>query len=338
MHKIGVVGAGGRLGTEIVKTLASQLVAVVAIASSRKNSWGDLVSYHEYPSNSTPQHLQQLFQELDAVINAAPVSSSILQREAIAAGCHVIDVGIKTKVIEELLQLDELAKTQQRCLVTMAGLAPGLIGLLGTELLFRTPQAEFVDVCLIQNSQGTSGERGTKDMLDLLTIDGKKLSSCLVAQEEESLDTAEVKAFSFNTPESLFLGDRDRMRFYTAFNRPILNTLIVNLGRIRQYTPNVYKLLRNKIAATKATQSIPDGEAILLSAVARKSDGQVASWDYYRLVSDYGATAAIACTTADLILKEQCNSGAGCLGDFVNLKTICQHPWMQNMILENYSN
>ena len=218
MHKIGVVGAAGRLGTEIVKILARQPVTVVAIASNQKNSWGDRVSYHEYHSNYEPKYLKPLFQELDVLINAAPVSSSILQREAIAAGCHVIDVGIKTKVVEELLQLDNLAKDRQCCLVAMAGLAPGLTGLLGTELFARTSSANLVDVCLIQNSQGTSGERGTKDMLDLLTSHGKKLKSCLVAKGQSS-NIAAVKAFSFDTPESVLLPHRDRLRFYTAFDR-----------------------------------------------------------------------------------------------------------------------
>ena len=331
-NKIGVVGATGRLGTEIVKILACQEVAVVAIASKQKNSWGDSVTYHEYGLNSKPQDLQPLFQKLDAVIIAAPVSSSILQRKAITAGCHVIDVGIQTEVIEELLQLDDLAKDRQCCLVAMAGLAPGLTGLLGTELLTKTSPSNFVDVCLIQNSQGTSGERGTKDMLDLLTSDSKKLKSCLVAKEQSS-NILKIKAFSFDTPESVLLLHKERLKFYTVFDRSLLNTLIVNLGRIRQYSLSVYGLLRDKIAAAKAAKSIPDQEAIILSAVAKSSDGKVDSWSSYHLASDYGATAAIACTMTAITLSNRCVFGAGHLGSFVNLETISQHPWMQKVIL-----
>ena len=334
-NKIGVLGAAGRLGTEIVKILARQPVDIVAIASKRKNSWGDRVDYHEHGSNSKPQDLHPLFQELDAVINAAPVSSSMLQREAITAGCHVIDVGIQTKVIEELLLLDDLAKDRQCCLVAMAGLAPGLTGLLGTELLARISSADLVDVCLIQNSQGTSGERGTKDMLDLLTSDNKKLKSCLVAKEQFNIE--EVKAFSFDTPESVLLPHQDRLKFYTVFNRSLLNTLIVNLGRIRQYLPTIYRLLRDKIAAAKAAKSIPNREAIILSAVAKTSDGKVKSWSSYHLASDYGATAAIACTMTAIILSNQCVFGAGHLGSFVNLETVCRHSWMQNLISRSSS-
>lgn len=334
-NKIGVLGAGGRLGTEIVRTLSYHGMAVVAIASKPKNSWGDLVTYHEYGFDSQPQDLQPLFQKIDAVIVAAPVSSSVLQREAIKAGCHVIDVGIKTKVIEELLQLDNLAKERQCCLVAMAGLAPGWTGLLGTELLARTSPSNFVYVCLIQNSQGTSGEQGTKDMLDLLTSD-KKLQSCLIAQGQSS-NIVETKAFRFDTPESVLLSDRERLRFYTAFDRSLLNTLIVNLGRIRHYSPSVYGLLRDKIAATKAAKSIPDQEAIVLSAVAKNADGKIDSWSSYHLASDYGATAAIACTMTAIALSGQCSFGAGNLSSFVNLETISRHPWMQKIILASSS-
>ena len=335
LPKIGVIGAGGRLGTEIVKTLVNQQITVVAIASKQK-SWGDGVMHHEYGLNSKPQDLQQLFQKLDAVINAAPVSSSMLLKEAIVAGCHVIDVGIETKVIQELLQLDDLAKERQCCLVAMAGLAPGLTGLLGTELLAKTSSANLVDVCLIQNSQGTSGETGTKDMLDLLTSDSKKFKSCLVSKEQ-NFNVVKIKAFGFDTPESVLLQDRERLKFYTVFDRSSLNTLIVNLGRIRQYLPSVYGLIRDKIAAAKAGKSIPNREAITLSAVAKSLDGKVDSWSSYHLASDYGATAAIACTTAAITLSNRDVFGAGYLSSFVNLETLSQHPWMQKVILASFN-
>ena len=103
--EVGIIGARGRLGTAIMNTL-NRIGGIQAVAI-------------EVPKV-----------ELDAVINAAPLPDVCLHRQALSLGCHVVDVTINPDLIRQMLTLDELAQQRNQCLITMAGLAPGLTGLL----------------------------------------------------------------------------------------------------------------------------------------------------------------------------------------------------------------
>ena len=71
-----------------------------------------------------------------------------------------------------------------------------------------------------------------------------------------------------------------------------------------------------------------------MSAVAAKSNGQILSWTSFLLTADYRATAAIACTIAEIAVFGDCAFGADHIGAFVSLDTIRMHPLFQDVILE----
>ena len=306
--KIGVVGARGRLGFMIMRTLAQQGIEAIAI--------------EEFPHG------------LDALINTAPLQDAEFHQMALTAGCHVIDVTIGRKLIREMLTLDAFAREQERSLIAMAGLAPGLAGLLASDMLARVTGADKVQVSLLQSSAGTAGKHGVREMIDLLTrmechFEKRPYPHC------SNNAPATRKLFDFDTPELDFLDNAARMAFVTGFDRSSLNRVMYAGSLIRRIAPWFYLRLRNMIADQKAKASEGEIETIELGALALTREGTVLAQRLIRLTSDYGTTAAVACSVAISAATGLLPPGAGCLGDFVELNTLLEHPIVKTQILSD---
>lgn len=329
--RVAVLGAAGRLGREILSVLLAQDVEVVAIASRADPQWLPAVTPYIHPNDGPVEQLRDVFLAADALICAAPVRTARVQREALEAGCHVIDLGIDAETVRQLLALDGLARLRSRSLLAVSGLAPGLTGLLGLDVLERAPQADHVDVCLLQSAQGTAGERGTKDMLDLLTEPSTRLERCR-RHVPGNPSTRSFSAFSFALPEALLLPSE--MRYFTAFDKPYLNGLLRVVSGMRRYSPRLYTSLRDTVARQKASQAAPEQEVVVLSAVAVSATGQVLARHALRLRSDYRATAAVAVAAALLAAHEELPSGAGHPSMFFGVARLLEHPAFSGMILD----
>ncbi len=307
--KIGVVGARGRLGAIILRAL-ERLDGVDAIA------------------------IETLPDGLDAVINTAPLPSADLHRLALKSNCHVIDVTIDGRLIREMLALHSLAQQQARCLIAMAGLAPGLTGLLARQMLTSTPNSEKVQVSLLQDSSGTAGRRGTVDMINLLT-DPMCIYKNRPYPHRPGNRRSTRKLFDFHTPELEFMVEANRIRFVTGFENGITNSAMAALTVVRRLLPPVYRRIRDTVAAAKARRGEATAEEIELGALVFNCEDKAIAARLVRLVSDYGATAAVACATATLAVKGLPYTGAGHLCDFFELDAILDHHLVQEQILEN---
>lgn len=298
--RIGVVGAGGRLGSTIV---------------SKLREFGDI---EVVPIRGATPHI-------DAVINAAPLADAKVHQAALDEGCHVVDVTIRPELIRQILALDEVAQRYRRCVIAMAGLAPGLTGLLGCEMLQRYPSASFVQVSLLQSGSGSSGKQGTVEMLDLLTR-----SDCRYANRPYSVPgethISRRGLFDFLGPELEFMPESDRIRLVTGFDDSRLNHIIRILARIRRVLPAVYENMRDRLARAKAQSTTRVEEAIEVGAVSLDESGRAIAGFGLKLDSDYGTTAAIASAAALLAVSGTTTHGAGHLSKFVNREAILNHP------------
>ena len=276
----------------------------------------------EYSSAGDPVELGRLFEKVEAVVVSAPTPTAALQETALEHGCHVVDVGIQGDVVAALLSLDAKASEAGRYVIAAGGLAPGLTGLLGSDLLKATPGAAVVDVCLIQSARGTAGLRGTQDMLDLLTREERRdIRPMVVSGDLQQAGSAfgggsridqagsdfgarrnprlvRRRAFVLPTPESAYLPNSESIGFYTLFDSAHLNGALRMLRGIRGVNPRLYQRLAHLVARKKAAAAESDSEEITLSAVALDSDGAPVAWRALRFSSDYGATAAIAAGAA----------------------------------------
>lgn len=333
MVRIGVVGANGRLGSMMVETLQRHDdVEVVAISSIRRPQWPDSVVHHRFDGTmGSPQELRSVLSGIDALISAAPSRDADLHAVAIESGCHVMDVSVQLEVIKRLLALDELARSQRRSLIAMAGLI-GLTGLAGLELTERAPQAASIQICLIQSANGSAGEHGTREMIDMLTERHNRFHR-RVRQSPGQPTVTQTKLFNLASAETDILAGDDKLAFATGFDSPGLNAVIRALAGIRAVAPPVYRTLRDAVARRKATAREATEEDVELSAVALGSAGVVAGWNSLRFDSDYGATAAIACSTAMMAQTGNLRAGAGHLSDFVRLADLIDHPVMRKVVL-----
>ena len=312
-YRIGVVGASGCLGG-IIHDRASILGIKVVPLSIR-----------QLQENTDAQDPANEFRGLNAVVFAAPLTTNSLHCLALKAGCHVVDVGISEQSIADALALDSLAKAQDKVVVVMAGLAPGLSGLIGLELGRRFESAVRVDVTLLQNSSGTAGKQGVCDMLDMLT---NRERSSIVSLSNDSKTASLVASnylFELPTPEQHLLdGYRDSLetRYLTAFDSSAMNWQIRILRLIRSISSSVYRFIRDRVAVSKSKQASPQDESISLIGSAYGREGVELGREHIRLVSDYGATADVALTMANMAAKGELAPGAGHPSNFTDWPTI----------------
>lgn len=309
-YRIGVVGASGRLGGIVFERASIASADVIPL------------SVRQLPADAGVQDSAHAFEGLDIAIFAAPLTTNSLHRIALEAGCHVVDVGVSEQSIGDALALDALAKAQGKALVVMAGLAPGLSGLLGLEMARRFESAERVDVILLQSSKGTAGVQGVCDMLT------NRERSSVVALSENSIGVSPVASnylFELPTPERRLLrenGEKPEIRYLTAFDSSKMNWQIRFLRSIRGLSARVYRLIRNNVAASKSKKASPSDESMSLIACAYDCEGVEIGRQDLALASDYGATADVALTIADMAAKGELRSGAGHPSYFTDWPTI----------------
>lgn len=296
--RIGVVGASGRLGGIIARKATQAGFEITAISGRAANAG----------------KADDACSGLAAVIIAAPLTSAAFHRHALAAGSHVIDVGILEDTVDGALSLDGLAKEQNKTLVTMAGLAPGLTGLLALYMAQRFPSAARIDVVLVQNTRGTAGERGVRDMLDMLTDPDLSPVTRLDALDLPPLHCAGAQFFGLPSPERGRLGpdaEGPAIYYHTIFDRPMMNRAIRALRILRRYIPKAYEIVRDRAAAGKAGRSTPSDESMTLGAVAISEDDVTLGHETLDLTSDYEATAQVALTFTELAVAGDLPPGAG---------------------------
>ena len=323
--KAGVIGASGRLGTLMVEKAAELGFDVMAIASRRCDDWPLGIRYLPHADPNNWLAIIPELAELEVLIIAAPLASNALHRVALDNHCNVVDVGILETVIHASLALGSTAKERGLSIVLMAGLAPGLSGLLAQDMALRYPSAQAVDVTLFQSVRGTAGKHGVRDMLDMLT--NTKLSqitqlhACFSARQSER----QRQAFSLPTPETVFLAPEASMpaiRFHTLFDAAFMNRAIRMLRDVRDISPGVYRLIRNLVAAAKSKQGQPSDERACLAAVATGGDGTLLGRADYVIASDYSATAGVATMLAKLACSRELSPGVGHPADFTNWSSL----------------
>lgn len=311
---IGVVGAGGSLGRLVVAALEADGAAVVAVDVRR----------------SDPGQRAELLGTLDALVVVAALPDATLHREALERGCHVVDVGVDLPLNLQLLALDEVARAGPCSLVAMAGLAPGLTGALGANVLDAfAPEAQRVVVALLQSPTGTAGEHGTRDMLDLLT------GADVTARHRPVLTAAgtivRTRLLDLRNAEPDICGLGARLEPVTGFGRAMMHLQLRALRAVRSVVPAAYPPVRDRAARRKA-RTPGTRETTRLSAVALDAEDRPVGGRLLTVTSDYGATAAVAAATATAAAHARLVPGAGHLLGFLGLDELVALPRVAEVV------
>ena len=221
----------------------------------------------------------------------------------------------------ELLALDNLARDRRRCVVAMAGCAPGLTGVLAADMLDEfARRGGRVVVALIQSPTGTAGEDGTRVMLNMLTEPGVAYRGRPV--QEATGAVVPIRLFDLCNAEAEVSGLGAKLELATGFDPARAHWQLRALRGVRSIVPAVY---RDPVARRKARTS-GKREVTKLSAVAIDSEATPVAGRLLTLASDYGATAAVAAVAATASAHGRLVPGAGHLLRFLTLGELLATP------------
>lgn len=313
--RIGVIGAGGRLGRLVAARLQSAAASVVEV--SREASW-------HMPSPP--------LDGFDAVVVCAPLPDPAIHAAMLDCSCHVVDVTVGTPLDEALPGLERDAVTRGRSLIAMAGLAPGLTGALAHAVLHEPESgASRAVVTLFQHPKGQAGRRGVRDMLDLLTAPAVRYRPRPVLTTGDAF--TEVRMFDLLNGEPEVLGLHYRLELATGWSNRMLDDMVRPLAWLRRRAPRVYEQARDLVASRKAASAVATEEGITLCAVAVDAHGRPVRGRMARLRSDYGATAAIAAAAAIAAVQGQTPPGAGHLARFLSADRLLADPLVRPQVI-----
>lgn len=224
------------------------------------------------------------------VVVAAPQREPFVQRVALDAGVHSVDVGALREPAVGIVRLDGDARRSGVAAVAMAGLFPGLSGLLAADLAGGGPDVELVEVALRQSVNGRAGHAGVVDMLRLIAAPappGRSRAPGPGGLREVDHPEREVLA--------PLLGDGVRMVTRTGWDDRGRNAVVGALARagvLSRLAPLLARTVRHDPGRP---------EAVRLTVRAR-SGSHDERHAIVEAVSDYDATAAVAAALGALAL------------------------------------
>lgn len=294
--RFGAVGVSGAIGRRSARLLGQRGMAVVPVD----------------PRGIDDDERASTLDSIDVLLVAAPLRGVTLQRTALERGVHVVDVTVD-RTVEELRELDAVARTTDRAMVAMAGLAPGLTGMLATEgLAHAGDEAARVVVALLQSPTGAAGLRGTTEMLDLITDRSADVVRVPVRSATGALRS--LRLFTLDNGESTLVASPVPMVMVTGFGdvdaTRWMDRVVRVLRRVRSLTPSGYRRLRDVSARRKAAASGRDEETVV-SVVVEDAQGDVLASRRVRVTADYDATAAVAVAVCMAAAGGALPSGAG---------------------------
>ncbi|MGB9339592.1 MAG: NmrA family NAD(P)-binding protein [Polyangiales bacterium] len=171
-QRILVVGATGKLGRfvaeEVIRLLGSDSLAIGDYKPERgkafANELGAEVSYHDVDVTEKAS-LEKAVEGVDAVIVAVQQIDPLVQSVCLARGIPCLDVTLDPEFIRKARALEPQPEAAATVSILMAGLIPGLSGVMVKHVVDTLQNVSAIDVGLLQSSRGSAGTMGIADML-----------------------------------------------------------------------------------------------------------------------------------------------------------------------------
>lgn len=313
MPNVLVIGASGALGRTVVATTREFLPGAVVIGGSRTRSASGVP--WRFVDLDDPASVRSAVTGTDLVLVAAGHRTAAVQEACLSARTHCVDVGMDPDLARAVARMDGRARAVGVLSVTMAGLIPGLSGLLVRHAVGDGAPPSHVELRLRQSANARGGPAGTADMLRLVTSRAGRGPR----RERARRHPSEPSLRSMEHPEQAVL---ERWfpgvpaQYWTGWDDARITTGIALLERVG-LLPRASSLVAR---AHRHDPSRP--EHVSLSATVRR-DGGVRSVTA-SAASDYGATAAVAVGLGALGLAGR--TGAGVPGDLVTLDEVLATP------------
>lgn len=102
---------------------------------------------------------------LDAIIVTVQQADPIVQSVCLSRGIPCLDVTVDVDFLEKARRLDSRTEAGGAASIIMAGLIPGLSGVMARHLVDSLDEVSSIDVGLLQSAKGSAGVTGIADML-----------------------------------------------------------------------------------------------------------------------------------------------------------------------------
>lgn len=205
-----VLGAGQQ-GRAIAFDLLRDPQAELILADRDPDALEDVVSWLDDPRVDVEpidavnrEEMQAVMEDADVTISALPYSFSLdLTADAIAAGCHLIDLGGNNAIVQAQLELDMDARQAGITVIPDCGLAPGLAGYLAHDACSRMTRVESVKIRVGGLPQKPQGELEYMLTFAVEGLLNEYSEPCLVVRNGELMQAeplTEIERINFPEP------------------------------------------------------------------------------------------------------------------------------------------
>lgn len=244
----------------------------------------------------------------DLAIVAVGQKEPRVQDACLQRGMPCIDVTTDATLVAQVQERDDYARRQGVASVIMAGLFPGLSGLLAQQAADSLDSVDRIDIGLRQSTNAEVGPSGVADMLRIVSahVRGRpgfrERTRLPFASGRESVRRI-AHAEQHILAEELGVSD---VAYWTAWDDERFNRMLGALIRTR-----VLPRMASALAA-RATHvpERPQRVGLVARAEGRSGGGPAERIVRLSADSDYGATATVAATLAAMALEQRW-TGAG---------------------------
>ncbi|QVQ53468.1 saccharopine dehydrogenase NADP-binding domain-containing protein [Spiractinospora alimapuensis] len=235
----------------------------------------------------------------DAVIVALGQREPLVQDVCLELGVPCVDVTASGAMTTAVAALDERARAAAVASVSMAGLFPGLSGLLAVKTASRLDEVDHVDVSLLQNTNANVGRSGVVDMLGIISSPVESRGHTEPGFRLRSPETRRLRLIDHAERRALAVeADLARTSYWTGWNSAPFTALVatmVRVGALPALAPRLAGFVRHDPSRPEEVRLSVRAHGTRSGADTRVRLGLTAE-------SDYGATAAVAVALADLTL------------------------------------
>jgi len=162
-----IVGGYGAVGREIAVRLAPAFPGRVRVAGRNRESADACASGIGHGAEglhldvNAPSHRAPALKRGDVVVMCTDQEEPLLAQQALSAGAHYVDITADLRRLEELEQLDSLARRNRATGVLSVGLAPGLTNLRAARATQRLDHPARLDVISSSRPATRTGAQGS---------------------------------------------------------------------------------------------------------------------------------------------------------------------------------
>lgn len=265
-----------------------------------------------------PDSIRTALRGADTVIIALGQQEPRIQTIGLELGVHCVDVTADGDMTARVSALDDRARTVGTASIAMAGLFPGLSGLLAQKAAARLERVDHVDVTLLQSTNGNVGRAGVRDMLGIIASPVDYRGRVERGFRRRWPGDGKLRLID-HTERRVLAGEcgLESTAYWTGWDGAVLTAAVSLLVRAR-----LLPRLAPRLAALSRHDSTKP-EKVELGVHARGADDGREAEVRLSLTadSDYGATACAAVALAALV-SEGGATGAGTPKSFTDFDTL----------------